>query len=54
MDIDDVTLEELKDLGINPEEIEELDEYREYNNMLYGTPYVFGYVGLQRKVKKGN
>lgn len=54
MDIDDVTLEELKDLGINPEEIEELDEYKEYNNMLYGTPYVFGYVGLQRKVKKGN
>ena len=54
MGIDDVTLEELKDLGINPEEIEEIDEYKEYNNMLYGTPYVFGYVGFQRKVKKGN
>lgn len=54
MSIDDFTLEELEALNINPKEIEEPDEYKEYNDKLYGTPYVFGYQGLQRKVKKGN
>lgn len=54
MDINDITPEEIKDLGIEAEEIQEPDEYKEYNDMLYGTPYVFGYAGLQRKVKKGN
>ena len=54
MDINDITPEEIKDLGIDTEEMTEPDEYKEYNDMLYGTPYVFGYVGLQRKVKKGN
>ena len=54
MDIDNVTPEEIKDLGVDIEEMQEIDEYKEYNDMLYGTPYVFGYVGLQRKVKKGN
>lgn len=54
MDINDITPEEIKDLGIEAEEVQELDEYKAYNDMLYGTPYVFGYAGLQRKVKKGN
>lgn len=54
MSIDDFTLEELEALNINPKEIEEPDKYKEYNDKLYGTPYVFGYQGLQRKVKKGN
>lgn len=54
MDINDITPEEIKDLGIDTEEMTEPDEYKEYNDMLYGTPYVFGYAGLQRKVKKGN
>lgn len=54
MDINDITPEEIKDLGIEAEEVQESDEYKEYNDMLYGTPYVFGYAGLQRKVKKGN
>ena len=54
MDINDIAPEEIKDLGIDTEEMTEPDEYKEYNDMLYGTPYVFGYVGLQRKVKKGN
>ena len=54
MDINALTPEEMKDLGIDSEEVQESDEYKEYNDMLYGTPYVFGYQGLQRKVKKGN
>lgn len=54
MDINDITPEEIEDLGIEAEEVQEPDEYKEYNDMLYGTPYVFGYAGLQRKVKKGN
>lgn len=49
--IDDLTPEEIQELNGN---IEEEDEYKEYNDKLYGTPYVFGYQGLQRKVKKGN
>lgn len=53
MSVEDLTEEDLKDLDINPKEIE-VDEYKEYNDKLYGTPYVFGYQGLQRKVKKGN
>ena len=55
--LNDLTPEEIEALNINVEEIEEieeLDEYKEYNDMLYGTPYVFGYQGFQRKVKKGN
>lgn len=54
MSVEDLTEEDLKDLNINTKEIEEPDEYKEYNDKLYGTPYVFGYQGLQRKVKKGN
>ena len=54
MDINALTQEEMKDLGIDSEEVQESDEYKEYNDMLYGPPYVFGYQGLQRKVKKGN
>ena len=54
MSVEDLTEEDLKDLNINTKEIEELYEYKEYNDKLYGTPYVFGYQGLQRKVKKGN
>ena len=55
MSVEDLTSEEIEELNVNPEEIEELlDEYKEYNDKLYGTPYVFGYQGLQRKVKKGN
>ena len=53
MSVEDLTEEDLKDLDINPKKIE-VDEYKEYNDKLYGTPYVFGYQGLQRKVKKGN
>ena len=51
--MDDLTPEEIQELtkGI---EITEEDEYKEYNDKLYGTPYVFGSQGLQRKVKKGN
>lgn len=44
MSVEDLTLEE----------IEEPDEYKEYNDKLNGTPYVLGYQGLQRTVKKGN
>lgn len=54
MSVEDLTEEELQDLNINFKEEEEIDEYKEYNDKLYGTPYVFGYQGLQRKVKKGN
>ena len=55
MSVEDLTSKEIEELNVNPEEIEELlDEYKEYNDKLYGTPYVFGYQGLQRKVKKGN
>ena len=53
MSVEELTEEDLKDLDINPKEIE-VDEYKEYNDKLYETPYVFGYQGLQRKVKKGN
>ena len=52
MDINDITPEEIKELGIELGEVQEQNEYKEYNDMLYGTPYVFGYAGLQRKVKK--
>ena len=52
--IDKMTEDEIKDLGIDSNEIEEQDEYKEYNDKLIGTPYVFNYAGLQRKVKKGN
>lgn len=54
MSVEDLTPEEIEALNVNIEEIEEPDEYKEYNEKLYGTPYVFGYAGLQRKVKKGN
>ena len=51
MSIEDLTPEEIEDLVIDTEE---QDEYKEYNKKLNGTPYVFGFQGLQRKVKKGN
>lgn len=51
MDINKVTDEEIEILGCNIED-EEVDEYKEYNDQLIGTPYVFGYKGLQRKIKK--
>ena len=54
MSVEDLTTEEIEALNVNLAEIEEPDEYKEYNEKLYGTPYVFGYQGLQRKVKKGN
>lgn len=52
--IDDLSPEETKDLNVDVDDIEEEDEYKEYNDMLEGTPYVFEYPGLLRKVKKGN
>ena len=52
--IDDLSPEETKDLNLDVDNIEEEDEYKEYNDMLIGTPYVFKYPGLLRKVKKGN
>lgn len=51
--MDDLTPEEIQELT-KEIEITEEDEYKEYNDKLYGTPYVFGSQGLQRKVKKGN
>lgn len=51
--MDDLTPEEIQELTKEIEVTEE-DEYKEYNDKLYGTPYVFGPQGLRRKVKKGN
>lgn len=49
-----LTENEIEELANQVEDsVEEYDEYSEYNKMLEGTPYTFGYAGLQRKVKKG-
>lgn len=49
-----LTENEIEELSNQVEdEVEEYDEYSKYNKMLEGSPYIFGYAGLQRKVKKG-
>ena len=52
--VDKLTPEEIELLQVNVDNIEDTDDYEEYNSKLDGTSYFFGYAGLQKRVFKGS